>query len=278
MKTFNTYYINELSLKEFIKQNNIIDSNTTLIQVFTGNNDKNFIGKLILEIDNLLPHSKLIGSTTDGEIKDAKVTANHTVISFNIFKKTTLEVAIFDINNTYFDTGKKLATKIVGDKTKAIISFIDGLGGNGEEFLNGISSVNTNIKIAGGLAGDNAKFNHTFVFTKEHILEHGAVGVSLNSDSLKIYTDFSFHWSSIGVNLKITKAIQNRVYTINDKSAYDTYAYYLGDNVAKKLPALGIEFPLIVKRKEMDIARAVTATMEDGSLIFAGNLQTGDDV
>ncbi|MEA1891387.1 MAG: EAL domain-containing protein, partial [Campylobacterota bacterium] len=101
---------------------------------------------------------------------------------------------------------------------------------------------------------------------------------SLNSEVLKIYSDYSFEWLPIGVELHITKAVDNRVYTINNKTAYDTYAYYFGDDIAKMLPAVGIEFPLIIKRDGVNIARAVVAKEDDGSLVFAGNLHDGDIV
>ncbi|MEA2091004.1 MAG: EAL domain-containing protein, partial [Campylobacterota bacterium] len=46
----------------------------------------------------------------------------------------------------------------------------------------------------------------------------------------------------------------------------------------KRLPAVGIEFPLLIKRDGVNIARAVVAKEDDGSLIFAGNLHVGDTV
>ncbi len=278
MRTFNTYYTDQTALEEFIKTNNIQDSSSVLIQVFTAQNSIEFIQSLTSKVDKLLPSSHLIGSTTDGEIKDGEVSTEKTVISFTIFSKTSLKVYISESYDNCKEAGEKLALNLVTKNTKGIIAFIDGLGGNGEEFLDGISSVNSEVKIAGGLAGDNGKFENTYVFTKTKILSDGVVGVSLNSDVLKIFTDYSFHWLPVGVELTITKVDNNRVYTINNKSAYDTYAHYLGEDIAKGLPAIGIEFPLIIQRDGVNIARAVTVSNDDGSLIFAGNFKTGDKV
>lgn len=76
----------------------------------------------------------------------------------------------------------------------------------------------------------------------------------------------------------MTKAEGNHVYTIDGRKAVDIYAYYLGEDIAKGLPGIGIEFPLIANRDGLDIARAVLSKEDDGSLLLAGNLKTGEKV
>ena len=60
--------------------------------------------------------------------------------------------------------------------------------------------------------------------------------------------------------------------------AYKVYEKYLGEEVAKNLPAIGIEFPLIIQKKNETIARAVLSVHDDGSLSFAGDFKKGDSV
>ncbi len=278
MKTFSTYFTSEKILQEFVEDNNIKDSSSLMIQIFTAVNNKEFILNLNKMINSLLPLSVIIGSTTDGEIKDGLVSIQQTVISFTVFQQTTLKIYITSDVNDFFKGGVEVASNIIQNDTKVIISFIDGLNGNGEEFLNGINSINQDVKVAGGLAGDNGTFTKTYVFTKDTIVEHGIVAISLNSLSLNVHTQYSFNWLPIGKMLKITKSIKNRVYTIDDKTAYDTYSHYLGEDIAKKLPAVGIEFPLIIQRNNIPVARAVLSSQEDGSLVFAGNINNGDQV
>ncbi len=278
MKTVNTYYTSLDNLSSFIQDNNILDSSKLLVQVFSSQNDYTFISDLTKFFSENFPLSSLIGSTTDGEIKDGQVSTNTTVISFTIFEKVTLKTYISNEFENYFQAGVDLATSIIEKDSKVIISFIDGLLGNGEEYLNGINSINQEIIVAGGLAGDNGTFTQTYVFTKDNIYEKGVVGVSLNSSSLKVFTDYGFDWLPIGQKLKITKADKNRVYTIDDKTAVETYGYYLGSDISKQLPNIGIEFPLILEKDGIEIARAVIGKNDDGSLVFAGNLHEGDEV
>jgi diguanylate cyclase (GGDEF)-like protein len=278
VKTVNTYYLSDEQLMGFISQNGICDSEKLLIQVFTAENDKDFLHKLTAFFNQQFPLALLIGATTDGEIKDGKVSTGKTVISFTQFEHTRLKGYISDSNGDYNSAGQDMASALIEDETKAIIAFIDGLSGNGEEFLKGMDSVCPGMIVTGGLAGDNATFTQIYVFDKERILSNGVVGASLSYTGLHILTDYCFNWHPIGKILHITKSDGNRVYTIDDKTAVDTYKYYLGENIGDQLPHIGIEFPLIIQKDGVDVARAAISKMEDGSLIFAGNLNNGAEV
>jgi c-di-GMP phosphodiesterase len=278
MKTHNTYFVSESELDAFIDTHQITDSEQLFIQIFSAKNDFKFLSRLTHFFNNHFPLSTLIGSTTDGEIKDGYVSTQKTVISFTKFDNVTLRSCIKTSSETYDKIGIELSNKIIHDDTRVIIAFIDGLSGNGEAFLEGIHSLHPDIVIAGGLAGDNATFSQTFVFTKEAILTGGVAAVSLSSSNLKVYTDYSFNWKPIGKKLTITHANQNRVYTINDKTAVETYNYYLGQEIGNQLPFIGIEFPLIVERDGYSVARAAIAKESDGSLLFAGNLKNGEEI
>ncbi|MEA3499180.1 MAG: FIST N-terminal domain-containing protein, partial [Campylobacterota bacterium] len=162
------------------------------------------------------------------------------------------------------------------DDAKVAIVFTDGLNINGEVFLKAFNKYIPNITVAGGLAADNALFDKTYVFTDDGILNNCAVAAVLYNPDLIVNTTFSFGWETIGKEFTVTKAIENRVYTIDNQTPLELYRKYLGDKIGDQLPATGIEFPLIINRDGRKIARAVVAKEDDGSLIFAGNINTGD--
>ncbi len=278
MTSFNTYYIDLERLKIFVKESSIVDSISLLIQVFTANNDKVFIQKLLDELNTILPQAMIIGSTTDGEIMSGKVSTNTTVLSFTTFTMTRLSSYCSVHQSDGYYSGQAVAQNLIGEDTKLIIAFADGLKTNGEAFLEGISSIDNTVIIAGGLAGDNATFTQTFVFTKDTILTNGVVAVALESTSLHVYNDYNFNWHRVGKYLTLTKVKENRVYTIDNRTAVDTYKHYLGDKMEERLPAVGIEFPLICVHNGVSVARAVLSKHEDGSLSFAGNFKEGDKV
>ena len=277
MKTFSITFRNEENLKSFIFNNKIGECKNILVQIFSGVLSKNFNLNIAKFIDTILPQSTIIGSSTDGEIENAKVKNGEVVISFSCFKNTTLKSTIMERDSySDFELGEKIAKELIGSKSKVLILFSDGIHTNGENLLRGVNQV-TNIVVAGGLAGDNGNFQETFVFNKDKTITNGVVGVTLNSDNLIVHTGFGFNWQGIGKVMRVTKAKDNIVYEIDGKKAVDIYRYYFGDVIADSLPAVGIEFPLILK-KEIEIARAVIGKNSDGSLVFAGNLKVGDRV
>ena len=278
MKSLNTYYTDFVTLESFIRKNKIQNSKALLIQIFTSYTERKIIEEILENVSHPLPDAVIIGSTTDGEIMQGKVSAQQTVLSFSMFEQTTLKTHSVKHQVDGYFSGKIIAESLIEKDTKLLIAFTDGLHTNGDAFLKGINDVSSEVIVAGGLAGDNAAFKTTYVFTKDEIISEGAVAVSLNSKHLDVFTDYSFNWRRIGKPLTITKVVDNRVYIIDNRTAVETYMHYLGESMAEGLPAVGIEFPLISVRGGLNVARAVLAKHDDGSLSFAGNFKKGDKV
>jgi len=278
MKTNNIYYKDKESFNNFIIENSFNKEKNLLVQVFSSILDETILKQLLNDIITIVPQAKIIGSTTDGEILNNIVTTDKIIISVSSFEKATLSVAMQKNNNDSFSCGEELAKKLIRENTKILFLFSDGLHTNGETFLNGIKNISKDVTLAGGMAGDSGHFKKTYIFSNDGILSNGAVGISVNTNSLNIKTSYSFNWQEIGKTLTVTKAKGNHVYEIDGKTAVDIYAQYLGDDIAQSLPAVGVEFPLIIDRDGVKIARAVLGKEDDGSLTFAGNLSVGDKV
>ena len=278
MKSTNTYYTSKDNLKSFINNEQITDNSSLLIQVFSAVNSEDFISNLLSELTLFLPNAVIIGSTTDGEIMNGKISSAKVVLSFTQFEHTSLKTTYIEHQDNGYKSGQHVAKELVDDDCELIIAFSDGLHTNGEEFLHGIDSINNDVVVVGGLAGDNFEFAKTLVFTKEHIFTKGAVAVSLHSKHLNVHVDHSFNWHPIGNELTVTKAEGNRIYTIDGRSAVDTYAHYLGEDIAKSLPGIGMEFPIMLNRNGLDIARCMLSKEDDGSLVLASNIHTGEKI
>jgi len=280
MKTFTHEYSSKELLNTFIQNNYITNySGDILIQVFTSVNTKEYILYLRDEILTFLPHAKIIGTTTNGEISQKGSVTNSTIISFSVFDKTTIQTNIVTTRKDSFDNGVEMVKPLNSKQNfKLLITFTDGLNTNGEEYLNGIASINNEVIIAGGMAADYSKFEETFVFTENDITNNGAAGAAFYGKELNIHTDYSFNWETVGQKHIIEKSIKNRVYKISGKTSVDFYKHYLGEDIDRFLPAIGIEFPLVQEIDGIKKARAVLTKHEDGSLSFAGNLAEGTQV
>ena len=270
------------TIAELMENEPFTADSQTLIQIFCANNNLEVIKEIQNYFKNSYKDAVILGTTTDGAIHNGTIYfQNKHVATFTHFEKTTLKSMLVEHQNSLdksFESGKRLLEAIIDKNTKVLISFADGLHTNGEEFLNGISSVNPDIIVSGGLAGDNGELQQTYVFDRDNITNSGAVGVTLNSDILQTYTNYSFDWTPIGKKLTVTKAIKNRVYEIDGMPAVDIYAKYMGKDLAQKLPQVGIEFPLIFEKNGVNIGRSVLSKYEDGSLTFAGNVKEGETV
>ncbi len=275
MKTYNVYYEKKTILELPIDEIN--RANAILIQIFTGVVNKEHIQEMIKYLLKIFPKATIIGSTTDGEINNSEVSLGKSVVSISLFENTTLSSYSIDnisLENS-FDRGTQLASSLIFLDTKAIIVFIDGLHSNGEEFLNGIHNISKDTAVLGGMSADNGEFVETIVFNENGIFENGVVGVALNSKTLSVKTDYKLDWQPVGKRLKITNSYKNRVYSIDNMKAAEVYKHYLGENVYNQLPKTGVEFPLIKQVNGVNIARAVLAKNSDGSLDFAGNIDSG---
>ena len=277
MKSFSCKYVSDKELTTFISSHDFKNEKNCLVQVFSGRPDSTFLEALLSQLTRELPDAHIIGSTTDGEIQNQDVSLLETIISVSCFDNVTLRCGFVNGEDSY-QNAVDLYAQIANDKTRLIIAFSDGMFANGEEILNAFEDKNSKMVVAGGMAGDNAKFEKTYIMHKETLSSQGLVGVSFEGDDLHVNTHYSFDWVPIGNEMTITKSEQNRVYEINGISAYETYRKYLGENAASKLPRIGVEFPLIMQENGVNIARAIMKTHKDGSLSFAGNLPRGAKV
>ena len=281
MKNFVLKYTDEASLLAYCKEENFaMEHPSLLIQVFTSLHSRESIEELLHFLSRHFPYATIIGATTDGEIANGRVELHATILNFTFFEKTTLSSMALASSGAEesFQTGKTLASSLATPQTKLLLLFSDGMTMNGEQLLKGIYEEAPSLTIAGGMAGDYAHFKQTFVFTKEHLLSAGVVGVAFEGEALRLLNDYNYNWQKIGKSFKVTKAKYNRLYELDGASPVKVYTEYLGKEVAKQLPAIGVEFPLIYEASGMEIARAVLQKHDDGSLSFSGDIPEGSEV
>ena len=275
MKTYN-FKINknfskeEINFKPFEKHDNI------LVQIFCGQNAQEF-NEIINFIKIKLPNAICIGCSSDGEIIEKEVLTKSIVVSISIFEKSTLKSSFSEIEDSY-EKGVSLAKELVDEKSKLLILFTNSLDINAEEFLKGVNSISKNIPICGAMAADNGDYKNTYVSLGNKLYQNSAVGVSINSDVLEVKNDFRFNWSSIGIEHEITKAVDNKVYEINNLKVSDFYKKYLGDDILDSLPESATTFPLLVKRNKNFLARALMKINKDGSFQYTGNIKNKDKI
>jgi hypothetical protein len=157
---------------------------------------------------------------------------------------------------------------------------ISGLTNDGEAIIRGIESVcPPGTLVYGGVAGDDANFKETFVFSDKGVSTNGAVVMVIDTKRVNINGVVTSGWTGVGVEMVVTSSEGNVVHTINDRSAVELFREYL--NVSdEELVQIGVTFPLLIKRPDGNsVLRAILAAdFSTGSLIFAGSVPQGSRV
>ncbi len=162
-------------------------------------------------------------------------------------------------------------------KKPAILILGSGLDTDGEQLVRGIQHLTGNeITMFGGLAGDDARFKETYVFSETTLENYGAIAMVFDTAHYEVNGIATSGWVSIGTDKIITHSEGNVVYTIDGQPALDVYKQYL--NVRDTdLPEIGVEYPLLIKKPgAQDVLRAVVnVDIEKKALIFAGTVPNG---
>ncbi|MEN6459954.1 MAG: FIST N-terminal domain-containing protein [Syntrophomonas sp.] len=281
METINTYYDDYASLEKFVRNNELlVDSNNraVMVQVFSGICDKNYLLAISKQIRELIPNAQVMGTTTSGEIMNGLVSGLKTVLSFSVFRNSDVRLVFAEKKDkSDYGLGQSIATKLNSDKARVLILFATGFKVNASQLLKGVQSVSANLPVAGGNAGDNRTNTQSFVCGNEKASACGAVGAVLEGDNLTVTCHSHLGWQPIGNEMIITRAEGSRVYTINNIPAYQIYRQYLGITTSSNIFRV-IEFPLIICRHGLNIARAPFLRYDDDSIGFFGDIAEGEKV
>jgi len=191
----------------------------------------------------------------------------------------SFEIKLFNGTDlTSFELGNTIG-KWAGDcfEKPAILVLGSGLDTDGEQLVRGIQHIaGKHISMFGGLAGDDAQFKGTFVFSEKSLEGSGSIAMAFDTNQYHIEGIATSGWVSIGADKIITHSEGNVVYTIDGQPALDVYKDYL--NVSDTdLPEIGVEYPLLIKKSgSQDVLRAViNVDAVKKSLIFAGSVPNG---
>jgi hypothetical protein len=229
----------------------------------------------------------LFAETSSGEILFDKehetISQGSAVFIFTDINKSFYKIRFIvnEFDDDYISFGKTVGYYIneTFKKPQSIIG-VSGISTDGYLLIEGIKNVvDKNLVMFGGLAGDDGKFNETFVISSKDISNNGVLVIVFDGSKITLNGTAKSGWIGLGMELKITKSDKNIVYTIDNKPALDVYLEYLNINI-EDMPLIGVEYPLMIKRsEEIEILRAVTGiNKEDRSLIFAGSVPEGSTV
>ncbi len=276
MKIHTYRFISHEDFEAFIVQKELNLASNIFVMCYSGIDDQVINQEILNCIKTLLPQACIMGSTTDGEIFETEVMVHSFVLSLTTFESTTLAIELFSAEHDSFQAGQMIAKEGVKLGAKVAIIVADGIVTNGDFLMDGVNSIAPSLVVAGGLAGDNGRYEESFIFCDTQIKSKAIVVGYLISNTLEVYHTKSFNWAPMGPKFKVTRADKNCIYTVDNISVLELYRKYLGSALAQKLPQGGIEFPFVFYKEGHLIGRAPIRLNGDGSVVFAGNISEGE--
>lgn len=156
------------------------------------------------------------------------------------------------------------------------ILLVDGMSVKEEEVCDFLRKYLHDLPVVGGSAGDNLKFQKTYVYFKGKFHSNVAVlSVLATTRDFEIFK--SQHIAASSEKMIITKADpeQRIVYEINGYPAADYYAQTLGLTVEKLNPDIFSHNPLILRVGGESFIRSIQKVGEESSLVFYCAIDNG---
>jgi hypothetical protein len=149
---------------------------------------------------------------------------------------------------------------------------------NGSDLVRGmLGSLPQGVQITGGLAGDGARFETTYIIAGETPIAGSIGAIGFYGDNIQVGYGSLGGWDPFGPQRIITRSTGNVLHELDGKPALDLYKSYLGEHAAG-LPATGLLFPLSIRRKgdQETLVRTILAVDEQAqTLTFAGDVPEG---
>lgn len=278
MKTINHHFIGYDELEAFLRLNKLDESRTLLIQYFDGELNQSNTKELLEYLKKRLPFSSIIGTSTDGEIIDNTIQNSSVILSFTAFEAVEIQSLMIPLIQGSEEAGKVLGNAASSFGAQAIIVFSDPFSTNGDLLVEGFNQTSKDAILSGGMAGDNGRFQGTYVMLENELYSNTLVALMIKGKNLRVQSGYSFHWLPIGPKFLVTDSIDSKVYTLNHTPIMDIYRQYLGDTVADTLPSVGVAFPLILTIEGILVGRAPLKLYPDGALQFGGSIPEGTEV
>ncbi len=229
------------------------------------------------------PGAEIVMGSTAGEILDESVYDDSIVVTAIAFEKTKLRSASLNMSDqsSSYDAGEQLMNMLNADDLATVFVMSDGAVVNGSELVAGLNNNNTKkVTIAGGLAGDAARFQQTFTGLNAIPSAGNIIAIGFYGSNIVAGHGSMGGWDEFGPERTITKSNKNVLFELDGKNALELYKQYLGDYV-NDLPGSALLFPLSLKENDTNsmLVRTILAINDDSSsMTFAGNMPEGSKV
>jgi len=234
-------------------------------------------------ISTAYPKAVRVYCSSAGEIHGTEVFDDTVTVTAMKFEKTPLRANNLSIQDypDSFAAGAGLVKPLIASDLRHILVFSDGAMVNGSELVRGmLSVVPEGVTVAGGLAGDAARFESTLTGLNTYPSHGQIIAVGFYGDHIKMSHGSYGGWDSFGLEKTVTRSRANVLFEIDGQNVLESYKNYLG-KYANELPGSALLFPLSVRLNDggdVLVRTILSINEEDQSMIFAGDIPEGSKV
>ena len=242
---------------------------------------------LLAGVRAVLGDVPLAGQSTAGEITPEGPASHSCVVVLLAIEGLACGVGIGnEVDRLPREAGQRAAYTALrafpGNPRAGLLVFGDGLVTGYAEVVRGLQEVlGTGFLIAGGMAGDDLRFEQTYQYCHDEVASRSVVGVLLGG-AVRIGVGLEHGFAPISKPRRITRSRANVLVTLDDQPAASVYEDYLGPAGVQQLrerglSRQGIVYPLGMQEDPTRqwLLRNVVAVGEDGSLSCSGELLEG---
>lgn len=239
------------------------------------------------EMNRLFAGVPVVGCTSAGEIgpegyRDHSITG----MSFPATAFSAVVASMEDLAHFSMSEGQALSRKLiqdletsthaVGPDTSFAFLMVDGLSIREEQVARALQNGLGKIRLFGGSAGDDSKYERTWVFY-DGAFHANAAALILIRTNLPFTLFRTQHFVCNDERLVVTEAnaALRVVKEINGLPAAAEYARAIGVPVKELRPAIFAVFPVVVIIEGKEYVRSIQKTNADGSLTFFSAIDQG---
>jgi len=229
-----------------------------------------------VHLRSVYKNAVIVGASALANILDAEVHPYAVVATAVKFASASVRLSVidFDEQSDLFQVGRELVRGLPAEGLKNIFILSDGIGVNGSALARGAGEGCGSVLITGGLAGDDNRFEESWVMADDVPKRRRAAAVGFYGEHLAVSSGGSSGWEAFGMEYVITRSEGNVVYEIDHQPALQLFKRYLGE-YAQTLPKNVRRFPLCIKEEGtgQERVRSVSSIDEEAqSLIFIGDV------
>lgn len=263
-----------------VKSSGAENFNPDIVFLF-GDTDVIKVADYYQSIRQIYPEAIIVGCSSSGNILGVEITNSPLIATAVQFKSARVKLGILDFSE--LDSTEEVENQvanIVSELEEADLKHLfvlsDGLNMNGSRLVSGLNQV-AQVSVTGGMAGDGARFQETWVVANDEAKQSRIAVVAFYGESITISHGCYGGWSEFGTERIITRSDGNVLYEVDHQPALDLYKEYLGE-YASDLPNSGLRFPLSIKQNDEDpeVIRTLLGIDETTkSITFAGDVPEG---